>query len=869
MRIVRSTLSLFVLAMLCTASLVAQTITSPEKFFGYQLGADRHMARWDKIVEYYGILEKESGGRMKVINMGPTENGVPFLEVIITSAKNMADLENLKKKNLTLVHPGNTPESEIKSIIASGKVFVVQSMSMHATEIGGTQMAPELAYDMLNRTDEDAKRIMDNVVLIEVPCFNPDGEIMVTDWYNKTLGTPYEGSNYPSLYAKYIGHDDNRDALLTSMRESQYMASLLFTGWKPQIYVDHHHQGSYGARISLPPYAEPTRPYGDPLMWREIAWYGAQMALKETENGYTGAINNAIYSGWGHFGFHWITPFHNIDGMLTESASAKLATPLYVLPEQLQGGARNLPKYEEETIFPDPWPGGWWHLRDIVNMQKTAAWAVMDIAARNRDTVLYNSYQKAVNQTKRGAEAAQNEYIIPANQLDPITVNFMIQKLLVQGIDIQKTEKPFTTADGHYYEAGTFIIPLAQPKYGLVRNLLNNNFFPDNDWTRDKNGDPIRPYDLSTDAINEMMGVRVDHVAGPLKVDAKFITEAPTPAGKVPAGKPGYTLSVKLDAAFLAVNQLQQKGIKVSRIDVDAPGLTKGDFLVTGGAEADMKAIATATGVDFNPVASVPTTGTHALKRLHIGLYQRYGGGNVDEGWTRWLLEHFGYDYNSLFDPELKKGDLNAKYDVIIFPDDSTQTLTGEAAPAGAAGRGGRGGGEGGGREDTPPEYRTGFGEEGVKALKDFVQKGGTIVTLGQASNFGMDKLGVRARNAIAGLPTKQFWCPGSTLHVKVDNNNPLAYGMPTEALALYLQGDPVFDLPGGNGSETYSVIASYGKRDILESGWLVGETNITGKPAMISAGMGKGKVVLVGFRTQHRAQTYGTFKLLFNAITD
>jgi hypothetical protein len=445
----------------------------------------------------------------------------------------------------------------------------------------------------------------------------------------------------------------------------------------------------------------------------------------------------------------------------------------------------------------------------------------------------------------------------------------MIQKLLVQGIDIQKTEKPFTTADGHYYEAGTFIIPLAQPKYGLVRNLLNNNFFPDNDWTRDKNGDPIRPYDLSTDAINEMMGVRVDHVAGPLKVDAKFITEAPTPAGKVPAGKPGYTLSVKLDAAFLAVNQLQQKGIKVSRIDVDAPGLTKGDFLVTGGAEADMKAIATATGVDFNPVASVPTTGTHALKRLHIGLYQRYGGGNVDEGWTRWLLEHFGYDYNSLFDPELKKGDLNAKYDVIIFPDDSTQTLTGEAAPAGAAGRGGRGGGEGGGREDTPPEYRTGFGEEGVKALRDFVQKGGTIVTLGQASNFGMDKLGVRARNAIAGLPTKQFWCPGSTLHVKVDNNNPLAYGMPTEALALYLQGDPVFDLPGGNGSETYSVIASYGKRDILESGWLVGETNITGKPAMISAGMGKGKVVLVGFRTQHRAQTYGTFKLLFNAITD
>jgi hypothetical protein len=446
--------------------------------------------------------------------------------------------------------------------------------------------------------------------------------------------------------------------------------------------------GSYGARISLPPYAEPIRPYGDPLMWREIAWYGAQMAYKETENGYTGAINNAIYSGWGHFGFHWITPFHNIDGMLTESASAKLATPMYIEPGQLQGGARGLPKYEAETIFPDPWPGGWWHLRDIVNMQKTAAWAVMDIAARNRETVLYNAYQKAINQTKRGAEAPLNEYIIPAHQFDPITANFLIQKLLVQGIDIQRAEKPFTTTDGHAYDAGSYIIPLAQPKMGLIRNLLDRNFFPDNDWTHDKNGDPIRPYDLSTDTIAEMMGVRVDHIAGPLDVPTKLITEAPLAPGKVPAGKPGYTLSAKLDASFKAVNQLQAKGITVSRIDIDAPGLAKGDFLVSGGSESDMKSIAASTGVDFTPVAAIPSTGTHPLKRLHIGLYQRYYGGNVDEGWTRWLLEQFGYDAVNIFDPELKKGDLNAKYDAIIFPDDSTSTLTGEAPAAGTGGRG-------------------------------------------------------------------------------------------------------------------------------------------------------------------------------------
>lgn len=850
-----------------TAAPLAQSVTPPEKFFGFQLGADRKMARWDKIVDYYSVLEKESGGRMKVVNMGPTMNDNPFLMVVITSAKNMQNLEAIRKENLTLVHPGNKPESEIKRIVANGKIVIVQSMSMHATEIGGTQMAPELAFDLLTRKDEEAQRILDNIVFIEVPCFNPDGEIMVTDYYNSTLGTPYEGSNYPSLYAKYIGHDDNRDAFMTQMRESQYMAKLLFTDWRPEVYVDHHHMGSYGARISLPPYAEPTRPFADPLTWRETAWYGAQMAYKESEKGYTGAINNAIYSGWGHFGFHWITPFHNIDGMLTESASAKLATPMYILPSQLQGGARNLPKYEEETIFPDPWPGGWWHLRDIVNMQKTAAWSTMDIAARNKETVLWNAYQKAIHQTERGASAEERFYIIPTKQYDPIAINLMVQKLLVQGIDIQQATKPFSTADGHTYEAGSYVIDLAQPKMGLIRNLLDRDFFPDNDWTRDKSGAPIRPYDLSTDSMYEFMGARVDHVPGPLKADLKLITEAPLPAGKVAAGSSGYLLSGRLDNSFKAVSLLQQKGVTVKRVDKASGAAAQGDFLVAKGDEAAMKEIAKTTGVDFSPAPELPAAGTHELKRLRIGLYQRYYGGNVDEGWTRWILEDFGFNYKSLFDPEIKKGDLNASYDVILIPDDSTSTLTGESE----AGRGGRGGGGEFGRNpmDYAPQYRSGFGEEGVAALRSFVQKGGKIVTLGTASSFAIDKLGVRARNILADKSTKEFWCPGSNLKVTVDPSNPLGYGMPSEALALFLQGDPVFEITPSSSNEKYNVIVSYQKRDILQSGWLVGEGNITGKAAMISAEVGKGEVILVGFRTQHRAQTYGTFKLLFNSLVN
>ena len=252
--------------------------TPPEQFFGFRLGSDRKMARWDRMVEYYARLEKESGGKLKVVNMGPTTMGNPFLLVIITSAGNHARLERLRQVNASISDPRGLSEDRIKELIAEGKAVVCQSMSLHASEIGGTQMAPELAYDLVSRQDEETRRILDNVIFLMVPCFNPDGEIMVADWYQKYLGTPYEGANLPWLYHKYAGHDDNRDAFQTNLVESQYMAKVMFRDWNPQAYVDHHHMGSYEARIYLPPYAEPVRPGADPLIWRELSWYGGHMA---------------------------------------------------------------------------------------------------------------------------------------------------------------------------------------------------------------------------------------------------------------------------------------------------------------------------------------------------------------------------------------------------------------------------------------------------------------------------------------------------------------------------------------------------------------------------------------------------------------
>jgi hypothetical protein len=396
-------------------------------------------------------------------------------------------------------------------------------------------MAPELAYDLLTRQDEETKRILDNVIFSMIPSFNPDGQIMVTDWYNKNLGTEYEGIGLPWLYHKYVGHDNNRDGDHLNMIESVYAAKIMYRDWKPQAYIDHHHMGSYGARFYVPPYSEPIRPYADPLVWREMSLLGGHIAYKLEEAGKTGILNKAQYPGWGHFGWHWITPFHNIAGMLTESASAKLATPLYIHPDQLRGGAREWANYEAQTTIPSLWPGGWWRLRDVVEQKKIAAWALLDAAARHRETMLWNAYLKAKRQTERGANGTPKAYVVPAGQHDVLTTVKMINTLMQSDIEIQRAEKAFTVG-GMNYGAGSYVISLAQPKMGLIRNLLGRTRYPDNEWTRARDGSPLRPYDSATHTMVEFMGISVDPIDEVAKGDFKTLTAQVPVAGKVAGG---------------------------------------------------------------------------------------------------------------------------------------------------------------------------------------------------------------------------------------------------------------------------------------------------------------------------------------------
>ena len=847
---------------------MSNTIPMPESFFGFRLGSDRNIARWDKIVDYFNLMDDRSEN-IQVINMGATTEGNPFLLAIISSASNLARLDELKRINAQIADPRGLSQARISRLIKNGRTVVCQSMSLHASEIAATQMSAELAYDLVCGTDRETTEILESTIFLMIPCFNPDGQIMVTDWYNEYVGTEYEGTPLPWLYHKYCGHDNNRDAFMLNLVESQYMARIMFQEWHPQVFQDHHEMGAYGPRLFVVPYCEPIHPHADPLVWRELGWYGSHMAYKLEEAGIQGVVNGALFGGWAHLGFHWMGNYHNVASMLTETAQARLATPIYIHPHQLAGDGgtlRGMPHYKAQTNFPNPWRGGWWSLRDMIKQQLIASKAVLHLAAQYRETVLNNAVQKALRQTERGEEEPSAGFLIRTGKHDPLTVNTLINKLLLQGIEIQKMRHQVRLGD-ITYPAGTFFLPINQPKRGVIKSLLDRTFFPDDAWTRFQDGTPNRPYDTVTDTMAEMMGVTAEPVPADCTVLASRrraftgVTEPIAPDGKViGTGKHGYVIDSRLNEAYRVVNQLLANGSEIYRvtteIEVGSELLPVGSFLIKDIGVQDLNTLASTSGVSFYGLNRSLSSEMGLIKARRIGIYNRYWGGNIDEGWTRLTLEQFGLSYETLRDEGIVAGNLNEGYEVIVFPDDSTEMIVGGDEEIERRLR----------NTPVPEKYRSGIGDIGVENIKAFVENGGTLITINRACGFAIEKLGLQIKNDVKNKPSKEFFCPGSTLRVEVDTSHPLGYGMPSGALALFWDS-PVFSIDSSYFNDRYHVVVSYPERDILQSGWLVGEEHLSNRAAVVSVTYGKGRVILYGFRVQFRATTHGTFKLLFNGL--
>ena len=839
---------------------------SPEEFFGFRMGDDGKLARWDRLVEYYHLLDERSD-RLRVVELGKTTEGNPLLLVIITSPENHKNLDKIRKLGPTLAYQDGLIENRAEALIAEGKAVVGMAMSIHANEVGGAQMAPELAHELVTGESPEIRRILEETVLLLIPCANPDGNVMVVDWYEKYLGTEYEGCNMPWLYHKYVGHDNNRDLPLQSQVETKALAKLIFEDWFPLAYIDFHHYGSFGGRYYIPPFVNPTDPNVDPLLWTEQQLYGGAMIMRLEAEGCHGVENYAGFTAEFNSTYTRVCTWHGICGMLTESASAKLATPLYVHDHQLQPARRGRPEYRAHVNFPHPWEGGWWRLKDIVKQQKISAYAALEVAANYRETLLRNLYKKARRQSEKGRTEGPYATIFPPHQHDPSTTLKLLDALQRLGVKVHRADEDFVV-EGATYPAGSYVVFYSQITRPYLISTLRERFYHDNPWARSTDGAPLGLQDIAGYTLPLMMGVNTVEASRPFPVKTSLVKEIASPKGSVTAEAPnGYVLDGRANDSFRAVNVLLKEGVKVYRIEdmVKAQGevYPRGSFYVPKG-EGVEKALgreAEANGVDFRALDNTKRFKKREVKPLRVAVYQRYYGGNMDEGWTRWLLERYGFEYTTVKDEEILGG-LDGKFDVLILPSDPMAMITGEKLEEYFEKRWG-------GMmvmPNYPPEYRSGIKEEGVDKIGEFVEEGGTLILLNEASEFAIEGLKLPIINCLKDVKSSDFFCPGSLLRVELNEHSPLAYGVKHDSPILF-QGGQAFTVKPGHDNEDYDVVIQFPEENMLESGWLIGEGRLSRKAALLDVRRGSGRVVIYGFPTHFRCQTHATFKLLFNAL--
>jgi hypothetical protein len=845
----------------------AGTVPSPQEFFGFKMGSDGNLAGWDKIVEYFKTLDRESD-RVMVKTLGESTLGNPFIVVTISSPQNLENIETYRKISKKLADPRDLSEEEVRQLIEKGKYVSVQTYSLHATEVGGTQCTPELAYHLAVKDDPTIRMILENTIFHMIPCFNPDGLMMVKDWYYKYKNTGFDNTRLPYLYHVYTGHDNNRDSYQLTQAESRHFAKLVYRDWVPQSFVDHHHFGSSGARFYIPPYNDPIHPNVDPLTWREHQLFGAHMAVALENEGKSGIEMGVPFTGWWQASFHMSTNYHNITGMLTESASANWADPVYLLPDQLSG-TRGRPEYKAQMTMPRLWPGGWWRLRDIVEQKMIASKALLELGARYRETLLRNMVLKARGNIKRGETQPPYAYIIPIDQQDFLTAVKMARIFQMNGVELHRLEKD-AQMGSRLFRKGSIVISCAQPMRAFIVSFLEQVNYPDNTWTRSHGTqEPLRPYDLATYSMSEHMGVDAIPIDRPITglVIKEIQQDIAPPQGTVQtaAGKGNaFIFENRYNDSFKAVNRLLKGNIDIYRsiksFSVNGKTFPPGTFIADSKKDisGEIRKLAKELGLDFFVISGKLPVKLEKMKQPRLGLYKRYAGGNMDQGWTAWLLKDFEFPFSNLLNKDIQNQKKLNAYDVIIIPGDSYNRIV-------------KGKDEGGWRRDLPdekipPEFRGGIGKDGVANIKRFVENGGTLLALNEAYDFARQAFKLPLRNVIKDVPRSKFFCPGSTVRINVNTAHPLGYGMPARSLALF-RYSPVLRVSVGDFKDGVTIPVRYVEENILQSGWLIGEKYLSEKPAVIEFKTGKGKIILFAFPVQHRAQMHGTFKLFFNAL--
>ena len=831
----------------------AQAPRSPRAALGFEMGADRTLADWSQITRYLSELASASPA-VVIDTLGATTNGQPFVLVTVSSPANIRRLGEIRAGQALLADPRRLSATDERRLIEQQPSVVLISCNIHATEIASSQMVLELAHRLA--TNDTLQRYLENTVVLLIPSMNPDGQRMITDWYRRGVGGRWEGGALPWLYHPYVGHDNNRDWYMVTQKETRLGTELLYRRWFPEIVYDVHQQGTDGMRLFVPPMVDPVNPNLDPVIVRGIGLIGAQMAFALEAAGKSGVGDGVTYDLWWHGGFRSTPTRHNMISLLTEAASVRIATPITLDSASLKGHARGLPVYERRVNFPNPWPGGTWRLRDIVEYELIAAETLVRLASQQRESFVRGFVNLARRQIELGRTSTPRAFLIPAGQRDPGATARLIEVLQLGGVEV------------HDGRDGSYHVRLDQPYRAHAKDLLEAQRFPK--MEQYPGGPPERPYDVAGWTLPMQMGVTVRAAdtlpaAGLplLAFGATSMRRCPNDGSTIGAAR-YEVLDARDTESYRRVMQTLSQGgaVRVAASAVRATSAGGGATFPAGSFVIERRGRGANAARECASVTALPAGRTIA-RAPRVALYRPWTA-NMDEGWTRWLFEQFAVPHVNVTDSMIRAGRLRDQFDVVLVSDMSLREAR-----------------EGMSASAVPPEYVGGLGDSGLSELRRFTEQGGTLILFDRASEIATTALGVGVTRITVpprtdddddfvagssdGKRSLTLYAPGSILRVLVDPLHPVAAGMPDTA-AVYFTNSTSFDVSRASSAR---VIARYPARvdDVLLSGYLQGGDAIAGRVAAVDAPVGRGRVIMFGFRPQYRAQSYGTFKMLFNAL--
>jgi hypothetical protein len=838
-----------VVGLLCTASVSGGfgQVPTPLSVLGHNPGDDFYLANYEEEIQYFHALAAHSD-RIRMFTVGKTSQGRDIEIAVISSPENLAKLDEYKADTKQLSTAQGLDDPSAKALAQTAKVIVHIDGGLHSSEVAGPQHSMVLAYKLLSaQNDPEIDRILNNVILLLYPTLNPDGQDMVVSWYRKNLGTRYEVSPMPWLFQDYVGHDNNRDGYMLNMKESQVVTKVELE-FSPAIFYCQHQTAPFPARIWIPPFSDPI---SSNISQYVRSWFnviGTDMTAYLNEHQMPGAISESRFDNWYPGFVDYAGSFRNEISFFTETALYEYATPRFYTVDEFPMEMQDL---RVLTMYTTPWQGGWWRLKDAVDYMTAGSMSVLDTAARYKETLLYNQYQAARDNIKRYDTAPPFAFIIPSVQRDVPEAAQLAHIMLENGLTVNQTTAGFA-ANGREYPAGSWVILMNQPYSAMAMELFEIQRYPEAMGGGGTKAVDL-PYDVTGWTLPLQMGVQVDAVSDPITpkqlAAIKSITQVELPPGKIDGSGTQFVLSHQSNASFHLLNDVLANGGSAAfdTDEVKTPeGMETGALVVSGVTHATLADLSTKYGASALTIEKAPAHQT-VIHAARVGLYRPWHP-SIDEGWTRWILEQYGYKPISLYNADMRSGGLKDRVDVIILPDMTAKTLIG-GFNAGI----------------VPGEYAGGLNEEGLTNLRDFVRQGGTLVAFNQTAATLIPLLSLPVKNVLEGLKSDKFFCSGALLRVDMESRDrPVTFGLPSEPTVMFENGPAFETQPGFKGA----VVARYPKdTNPLESGLLLHPEAIEGKIAALEVPYGQGRIFLYGFKPQWRGQSHGAYKFFFNVL--